>query len=260
MKRNRTIRSAAFMFAISAAAASAVPCFAGEPAWGWKPDEVAHYKELPKPKKPEMQGAWNATAIVPATPSTSGPNPPGAKAAPASQPPATVKAYCQNIEDAALDARFLHQKSELQHLGDELAKRTAALEAKRAEYQEWLNRRNEFIAKAEGSLVELYSEIKPDAAAQQLAAIDEEAAAALLLKLSARKSSAILNQMDSGKAARLVSVMIGAAKPEEKAAAVQAAAQKNPGPETGPVQQDGKDQRAGQQQPAEQQQPTEKKL
>ena len=68
---------------------------------------------------------------------------------------------------------------------------------------------------------------KPDAAAPQLAAMDEEAAAALLLKLSAKTSSAILNEMDTGKAARLVSVMIGAARPGDKGAAPEKDAPRN---------------------------------
>ena len=117
-----------------------------------------------------------------------------------------------------MDARFLHQKAELTHLEDELAKKTALLEAKKTEFQDWLKRRDDFVNKAEGGLVKLYSKIKPDAAALQLAALDEEAAAALLLKLSAKSSSAILDQMETAKAARLVSVMIGAARPSDKAA------------------------------------------
>jgi len=126
-----------------------------------------------------------------------------------------------------LDARFLHQKAELTHLEDELAKKTTFLEAKKTEFQEWLKRRDDFINKAEGSLVKLYSKIKPDAAALQLAALDEEAAAALLLKLSAKSSSAILDQMETAKAARLVSVMIGAAQPSDKAAPSEKEAPRN---------------------------------
>ena len=131
------------------------------------------------------------------------------------------------------------------------------LEAKRAEYQEWLQRRDEFINKAEGSLVALYSKIKPDAAAMQLADLDEEAAAALLLKLSPRNASAILNQMDAAKAARLVSVMIGAAKRPEKTAA----AEKPPAPEKAPAQEAAPAvPEAGKEQAAQQAQPAEKKL
>jgi flagellar motility protein MotE (MotC chaperone) len=213
-----------WFFALLAACAGLVtPVHAQRaPAWGWKPEEVAHYQQLLKPKKPEMPNAWTAATV--AAPEAAKP---AAQAAGESKPPPApetpaVKAYCQNIEDAALDVRFLNQKNEIRRLEGELEKRRTALEDKRAEYQRWLERRDEFINKAEGSLVALYGKIKPDAAAVQLAAIDEEAAAALLLKLKTKSASAILDQMDSAKAARLVSVMIGAAKRPDKA----------PGPET----------------------------
>ncbi len=106
------------------------------------------------------------------------------------------------------------------------------------EFQEWLKRRDEFIAKAEGNLVKLYSKIKPDAAAPQLAAMDEEAAAALLLKLSAKTSSAILDQMETAKAARLVSVMIGAARPSDRPAGPEKDIPRNASAEPGGEQQE----------------------
>ncbi len=177
------------------------------PSWGWKEEEVNRYREPPKAKPAPHAPPVAPFQAAPAGPLAEAPKPP---------PPAAVsgpaKAYCQNIDTAALDARFLKEKAEILRLQEELAKRTAQLEAKKAEYQQWLKRRDEFVSKATAGLVDLYTKMKPDAAALQLAAIDEEAAAALLMRLSPRSSSAILNQMDSAKAARLVSVMIGAAK------------------------------------------------
>ncbi len=252
MRRTRN-RFAAFLPALGVASALAGPCGAEQaPAWGWKADEVAPYRQPQKPKKAEPGSAWSATVVTaPAKPPAAAVSQAGGDAKAGSpETPRAVKAYCQNIEDAALDARFLNQKAELLRLEEELTKRTSLLEAKRAEYEVWLQRRDEFIGKAEGSLVELYSKIKPDAAAPQLAALDEEAAAALLLRLSARNSSAILNQMDSGKAARLVSVMIGAAKRPEKAPA-----QENASP-----QEASQGQETGKERAAAEQQPTEKKL
>jgi flagellar motility protein MotE (MotC chaperone) len=189
-------------------------------AWGWKGDEgEGASRQKPRAAPKNNKNGWNPALVAPAPPSSAekadnavkSEAPPGTAEA-----PANVKSYCENIADQALDARFLAQKAELTRLEEELAQRTALLEAKKAEYQEWLKRRDDFINKAEGSLVKLYSKIKPDSAAPQLAAMDEEAAAALLLKLSAKASSAILDQMDSAKAARLVSVMIGAAKPSDR--------------------------------------------
>lgn len=209
----RTCIRSLLLPALLAVGALSLPCSAEVPSWGWKAEEVTPYALPDKAKASDAKPAWGtATVVVPAEPSKPVKD---LKPLTPAEPLASVKAYCHNIEDAALDARFLFQKAELIRLQEELAKRTSALEAKRAEYQQWLKRRDEFIAKAEGGLVELYSKIKPDAAAAQLAAVDEEAAAALLLRLNARNSSAILNQMDSTKAARLVSVMIGAAKPEK---------------------------------------------
>jgi flagellar motility protein MotE (MotC chaperone) len=210
----------ALLFSVAILApATALDVFSAEktPTWGWKEEEGTGAARKPRPAPP--QNAWQAKTAAPAPdPASPSTVEPPAKAAPAAEPPASVKSYCENIADPALDARFLHQKTELAHLEDELAKKTTLLEAKRTEFQEWLKRRDDFIAKAEGNLVKLYSKIKPDAAALQLAALDEEAAAALLLKLSAKSSSAILDQMDTAKAARLVSVMIGAARPSDKPA------------------------------------------
>jgi flagellar motility protein MotE (MotC chaperone) len=202
-------------------------------AWGWEAEEGiggASVKPHPAPKQAK---GWSPKVVAPAPPPRGAPAPgtparepaeaaqkteeaPLAKPVPPPETPATVKSYCDNIADQALDARFLAQKAELTRLEEELAKRTAFLEAKKTEYQEWLKRRDEFVSKAETTLVKLYAKIKPDAAAPQLAAMDEEAAAALLLKLSPKASSAILDQMDSAKAARLASIIIGAARPGDK--------------------------------------------
>jgi flagellar motility protein MotE (MotC chaperone) len=226
MKRQRFL--ALLLSAAILAAATASDVFSAErtPTWGWKEEEGASTPRKPRPAP--AQNAWQAKTATPAPDPASPPNvEPPAKAAPAAEPPPTVKSYCENIADPALDARFLHQKAELKHLEEELAKKTTLLEAKKTEFQEWLKRRDDFINKAEGTLVKLYSKIKPDAAAPQLAALDEEAAAALLLKLSAKSSSAILDQMDTAKAARLVSVMIGAARPSDKPATSEKAIPRN---------------------------------
>jgi flagellar motility protein MotE (MotC chaperone) len=186
------------------------------PTWGWKEEDGLG--SAPRPRPSPTQNAWQPKVAAPAPDPVPSPKVDLAvKPAQAAEPSPTVKSYCENIADPALDARFLHQKAELAHLEEELAKKTALLEAKKVEFQEWMKRRDDFVSKAEGNLVKLYSKIKPDAAAPQLAAMDEEAAAALLLKLSAKSSSAILDQMDTAKAARLVSVMIGAARPSDQA-------------------------------------------
>ncbi|HXF55708.1 MAG TPA: MotE family protein [Hyphomicrobiaceae bacterium] len=138
---------------------------------------------------------------------------------PANKPPeelgpgaSAAQLYCANIADAAADARFAWQKKTLTEVQKEVEKSIARLEAKIAEYQKWLARRDEFSKKAQESLVNIYSRMRPDAAASQLVKLDEETAAALLLKLDPRIASTILNEIPPAQAARLASTISGAAR------------------------------------------------
>jgi flagellar motility protein MotE (MotC chaperone) len=127
--------------------------------------------------------------------------------APAASPDAA--AYCASIVDAAADARHALQMQALAELQAEVEDRIAELEARRAELQEWLARREAFAGKAEENVVAIYARMRPDAAAAQLVAMDEETAAAVLAKLNPRSASAILNEMDAKTAAGLAHVMAG---------------------------------------------------
>ncbi|MFG1187453.1 MotE family protein [Xanthobacter aminoxidans] len=120
--------------------------------------------------------------------------------------------YCRNIADAAADARFTRQQAALAAMEKEIEARLAQLEAKRAEYQEWLARREAFLKKADESLIAVVSQMRPDAAAAQLAAMNEDMAAAVLARLSPRVASAILNESEPARAARLTSTMVGMAR------------------------------------------------
>ena len=126
-----------------------------------------------------------------------------------------VRRFCSNIADAARDRRYALQKSELETLQKDIDERIAALEEKRAEYEEWLQRRNEFLEKAEGNLVEIYSRMRPDAAAERLAEVNTELAAGILMKLQARQAGIILNEMDSKVAATLTGIMASAARRQD---------------------------------------------
>jgi flagellar motility protein MotE (MotC chaperone) len=224
---------------LAAAATLTVPDAKRAFAWGWKEEEGTGGK----PRQRSKKEGWGPSVQIPpaakpanAPPKAEEPAAPKVEEAPkppVAEVPPTVKSYCENIADQALDARFIAQKAELARLEEELSKRTAQLEAKKAEYQAWLKRRDDFINKVEDSLVKLYTKIKPDAAALQLSAMEEEAAAALLMRLSAKTSGAILDQMEAAKAARLVSIVMGAAKADDrsaKPAAPQAASASPEGP------------------------------
>jgi flagellar motility protein MotE (MotC chaperone) len=138
-------------------------------------------------------------------------------APPAGAPVDNATLYCRNIANPAADARFARQADALADMQKALDDRIAALEKKRAEYEEWVTRRQDFLKRADDSVVAVYSQMRPDAAAQQIAVMDEEAAAAILSKLAPRTASAILNEMDAAIAAHLTNVMAGLPQDQKKA-------------------------------------------
>ncbi|MDH3740148.1 MAG: MotE family protein [Hyphomicrobiales bacterium] len=121
-------------------------------------------------------------------------------------------AYCENIADAAEEARAAIRAKYLKKLEDRIEERMTALEAKRSDVEKWMKRRQEFIERAQRNLVEIYSAMRPEAAAQQISIMDDETAAAILLKLKPRTASAILNDIKPKRAARLAAVIAGSAK------------------------------------------------
>lgn len=135
------------------------------------------------------------------------------KPAPDTASQAEIQQFCTSIADPARDQRYLLQKQELEKLQADVDKRIAVLEQRRAEYEDWLTRRNAFMKQAEGNLVEIYKKMKPDAAAPQLEEIDPILAAAVIMKLPARQSSLILSEMEAQKAAMVAAIMSSAADP-----------------------------------------------
>ncbi|RAI00948.1 hypothetical protein DLJ53_17115 [Acuticoccus sediminis] len=120
-----------------------------------------------------------------------------------------AEAYCRNLADEAGDVRFARKLARLQEAEQQVNARLQALEAKRQEYEDWLTRREKFLKLAEQNLVAIYAGMRPDAASQQLAAMNELQAAAVIAKVSPRTASAILNEMDTKKAARIAAIMAG---------------------------------------------------
>lgn len=127
-------------------------------------------------------------------------------------PPSPAEQYCSNIANAASDARFAWQKQLLTKTEEQVKQRVEELKGKIAEYQKWLARRDEFSQKAQVVITDIYAKMKPDAAAQQLMALDDETAAAVITKLNPRIASAVMAEMDPKQAARLTSIISGSAK------------------------------------------------
>ena len=120
-----------------------------------------------------------------------------------------VAQFCSNVADAALDSRLAWQMKELEQAEKQLRERIAEVEAKRAEYEKWMSLRDEFLKKAEAGMVEIFSRMRPEAAATQISAMADDTAAAVLAKLNARSSSAIFNEMEPARAAQLADLLGG---------------------------------------------------
>jgi flagellar motility protein MotE (MotC chaperone) len=136
-------------------------------------------------------------------------------AVPAAEAGTEVQRFCSNIADAARDQRYALQAKELEKLKAEIDERMKALEAKRLDYEQWLKRRDDFLARAEDNVVKIYAKMKPDAAAERLAEVKIELAAGILMKLDPRQASTILNEMDSKAAATITGVMASATRKED---------------------------------------------
>lgn len=123
--------------------------------------------------------------------------------------PHEVQQFCANTASAAVDARVAWEAAKLAELEARLRQRITEFEAKRAEYEDWLHKHDEAMKEAKEDVVSIYSRMRPDAAAAQLADMDDVMAASVLAKLNSRSASAILAEMDPGRAARIANAMVG---------------------------------------------------
>ena len=121
-----------------------------------------------------------------------------------------IQKYCTNIIDQARDQRYVLQKQDLEKLQKDVDDRIAIMEARKAEYEDWLKRRNDFMQQAEANLVNVYKTMKADAAAPQLEEVNPGLAAAIIMKLPPRQSGLILSEMNAKKAAIVAAIMSSA--------------------------------------------------
>lgn len=126
-----------------------------------------------------------------------------------------IQRFCGNVADAARDRRYMIQMQELESLKAEIEARVAQLEAKRSEYEKWMTLRQEFMDHASENVVQIYSRMRPDAAAERLASMKSDLAAAIMLKLEVKRSGLIMNEMESTVAAKLTGIMASAAREED---------------------------------------------
>jgi flagellar motility protein MotE (MotC chaperone) len=125
--------------------------------------------------------------------------------------------YCANIADLAADTRYMLQMKTLEELEKKIDQKIVLLEAKRAESEAFLKKRNDAIKETRQDLVDIFSKMKPDVAAAQFEILDVETSASILKQLNARVAGTILNEMKVPLAAAITAKMaesISGVKPE----------------------------------------------
>ena len=127
-----------------------------------------------------------------------------------------VRTYCQNIAGAAADARFAWQTKKLEGLEARVKIELSELEAKTAELKAGIAKREEIDRKAGEKLVGIYSKMRPETAATQIATLDDTMAAAVLGQLSPRQASAIFNEIVPERAAKLAALIAGLTPPSDE--------------------------------------------
>lgn len=137
------------------------------------------------------------------------------KTTPETPVPHEIRQFCTNIANSASDARVAWQAARLVELDAKLKRRIAEFDVKRAEFEDWLHKHDEAMKQAKDDIVAIYSKMRPDAAASQLAVMNDDMAASVLAKLNARVASAILAEMDPGRAARIANAMAGPVNPAD---------------------------------------------
>jgi len=142
--------------------------------------------------------------------------------APQPKPPAVegvkgVENFCGAVASSAAATRLSWQEERVKTLQAQMVVKIAELEAKEVEVREWVQKREELLARANGSLIAIYSKMNPEAASAQISAMDDDSATAILLKLKPAVASAVMGQMNAERAARLSDLLSGAAaKSDEK--------------------------------------------
>jgi flagellar motility protein MotE (MotC chaperone) len=111
--------------------------------------------------------------------------------------------YCANIAELAADTRYLLQMKTLEDLEKKIDQKIVLLEAKRAESEAFLKKRNDAIKETRQDLVDIFSKMKPDVAAAQFEILDVETSASILKELNARVAGTILNEMKTTIAAAI---------------------------------------------------------
>lgn len=129
-------------------------------------------------------------------------------------PPGSVgDQFCKSIASDAAEARVSWQNTLLEETRRQLSAKIVELKAEREAYLSQLDRYKSFLSSIESNVIEMYTKMRPEAAAQQLSLLDNNTAVAIMLRLKPRSASAILNEMEAARASELASLFSKAIDP-----------------------------------------------
>lgn len=118
-----------------------------------------------------------------------------------------TKNFCAALASGLKDKILALQKNELLELKVEIDTNMTALNARMEQYKKLLQQRDDELRKIDDNVVAIYTKMRPETAASQIAMLDNKQAATLLFKLNPKTTSLILNEMDPAKAALLTDLM-----------------------------------------------------
>lgn len=125
--------------------------------------------------------------------------------------------FCANIQDEARERRYALKEAELKDIASEIDVKMKALEEKRAEFEAWQKRREEFAMLATDNLVDIYKKMRPAAAAERLAVLSVDLSASILMKLPSRQAGVILNEMEPETVAAITAIMAASSQRKDPA-------------------------------------------
>ncbi|WP_310620269.1 MotE family protein [Flexibacterium corallicola] len=118
-----------------------------------------------------------------------------------------AKAYCVATAEQASDARNQWQMRAIFDAQAKMDRKVEELEVKISELKQWVQKRDEILRRAEGHVVSIYSNMRSDAAAEQLSTLDDVTAVSVLLQMKPRQAGGILAEMPAERAAYLADSM-----------------------------------------------------
>mgnify|MGYP001820384854 CR=1 FL=1 len=123
-----------------------------------------------------------------------------------------AKNYCVGLKDVVENARLEWQRRDLEKVKALVDEQTTELKKKISELEKWYNRRQAIAKDFEKRLKQIYKNMQPDNAANQMGSMKASVAKQILLQLTPAEAGAILDEMEPEKAAALASLIAAEAR------------------------------------------------